>query len=94
VKIPIINPDTMSSILEEVYTKNETFGVEEFSSGLETDNKPVSIVLYSFINAVSDYMANDDPDESEQYVAISKICCNLLYKTIEKQLEINEMSHE
>ena len=40
-KIPIINPDTMSSILEEVYTKNETFGVEEFSSGLETDNKPV-----------------------------------------------------
>jgi len=65
--IPVIKPETMQSIIEEVYTKNKDFGVEEFCSSLETDNRRT---------------------------AIAKIACNLLYKSIEKQFEINEMDYE
>ncbi len=84
----------MQSIIEEVYIKNEDFGVEEFRSNLETDNKRVAIILYSFIDAIADYMSEDDPEKLEQYSAIAKIACNLLYKSIEKQFEINEMDYE
>tara|TARA_B100000029_G_scaffold146001_1_gene141326 strand:- start:131 stop:412 length:282 start_codon:yes stop_codon:yes gene_type:complete len=92
--IPVIKPETMQSIIEEVYIKNEDFGVEEFRSNLETDNKRVAIILYSFIDAIADYMSEDDPEKLEQYSAIAKIACNLLYKSIEKQFEINEMDYE
>ena len=52
------------------------------------------LVLYSFIDALADYMADDDPIESEKYSAVAKISCNLLYKTIQKQIEINEMNND
>tara|TARA_B100000029_G_scaffold195537_1_gene193623 strand:- start:264 stop:548 length:285 start_codon:yes stop_codon:yes gene_type:complete len=92
--IPLIKPDTMQSIIEEVYIKNDDFGIEEFRSKLETDNKNVAIVLYAFIDAISSYMAEDDPERVNEYSSIAKISCNLLYKTIEKQIEIDEMSYE
>ena len=92
--IPKIKPETMGSIIEEVYIKKEEFGVEDFPSNLKTDNRELALVLYAFIDAVSDYMADDDPERSEQFSAIAKISCNLLYKTIEKQMEIDEMNYE
>ena len=84
----------MGSIIEEVYIKKEEFGVEDFISNLNIDNRELSLVLYAFIDAISDYMADDDPARSEQFSAIAKISCNLLYKTIEKQMEIDEMNYE
>ena len=92
--IPKIKPETMGSIIEEVYIKKEEFGVEDFVSNLNIDNRELSLVLYAFIDAISDYMADDNPTRSEQFSAIAKISCNLLYKTIEKQMEIDEMNYE
>ena len=92
--IPKIKPETMGSIIEEIYTKKEEFGIEDFVSNLTKENKEIAIILYAFIEAISDYMADDDPARSEQFSAIAKISCNLLYKTIEKQIEINEMNYE
>lgn len=92
--VPLINPDTMQSIIEEVCVKHEDFGIEEFRSKLETCNEDVAIVLYAFIDAVASYMAEDDPEKIDAYSAIAKMSCNLLYKTIEKQIEINEMGYE
>ena len=93
-KIPLIKQETMQSIIEEVYIKNEDFGIDEFRSGLEKENKDVTLVLYSFIQAIADYMGEDDYEKTEQCIAIAKISCNLLYKSIQKQIEINEMSYE
>ena len=84
----------MQSIIEEVYIKNEDFGIDEFRSDLEKENKDVTLVLYSFIQAIADYMGEDDYEKTEQCIAIAKISCNLLYKSIQKQIEINEMSYE
>ena len=92
--IPVIKQETMQSIIEEVYIKNEDFGIEEFRSDLEKENKDVTLVLYSFIQAIADYMGEDDYEKTEQCIAIAKISCNLLYKSIQKQIEINEMSYE
>ena len=84
----------MQSIIEEVYTKNEDFGVSEFKSDLEIKNRDVSNVLYSFVCAIAEYMGQDDDERVEQSIAIARISCNLLYKTIQKQIEINEMDYE
>ena len=92
--IPVIKQETMQSIIEEVYIKNEDFGIEEFRSDLEKENKDVTLVLYSFIQAIADYMGEDDYEKTEQCIAIAKISCNLLYKSIQKQIEINEMNYE
>ena len=92
--IPKIKPETMGSIIEEVYIKKEEFGIEDFPSKMEVENRELGLVLYAFIDAISDYMANDDPIKKEQFSAIAKISCNLLYKTIEKQMEIDEMNYE
>ena len=92
--IPLIKPETMQSIIEEVYVKNDYFSVEEFRSKLETDNENVAIVLYAFIDAISSYMAEDDLERINEYSSIAKVSCNLLYKTIEKQIEIDEIDYE
>ena len=92
--IPKIKPETMGSIIEEVYIKKEEFGIEDFPSKMEVENRELGLVLYAFIDAISDYMGDDDPVKSEQFSAIAKISCNLLYKTIEKQMEIDEMNYE
>ena len=93
-KIPLIKRETMQSIIEEVYIKNEDFGIEEFRSDLEKENKEVAIVLYSFIQAIAEYMGEDDYEKIEECIAIGKISCNLLYKSIQKQIEINEMNYD
>ena len=92
--IPLIKQETMQSIIEEVYIKNEDFGIDECRSGLEKENKDVTLVLYSFIQAIADYMGEDDYEKTEECIAIAKISCNLLYKSIKKQIEINEMNDE
>ena len=92
--IPKINAATMESIVEEVYIKNEDFGIDEFRSGLEKENIDAAYVLYSFIDSIADYMSEEDDEKMEKYSAIAKMSCNLLYKTIEKQIEINEMDYE
>ena len=92
--IPKIKPETMGSIIEEVYIKKEEFGVEDFPSGLETENRELALVLYAFIDAVSDYMGDDNPAKREQFSDIAKISCNLLYKTIQKQMEIDAINYE
>ena len=93
-KIPLIKQETIQSIIEEVYIKNEDLGIEEFRSNLETENKEATLVLYSFIEAIAEYMGEDDFGKTEECIAIAKISCNLLYKSIQKQIEINEMSYE
>ena len=84
----------MASIVQEVYIKRAEFTLEDFESELITKNKEVGLVLYSFIDAISDHLTDDDPIESEKYSAVAKISCNLLYKTIQKQIEINEMNND
>ena len=59
-KIPLIKQETIQSIIEEVYIKNEDFGIEEFRSNLETENKEATLVLYSFIEAIAEYMGEND----------------------------------
>jgi hypothetical protein len=92
--IPKIKPETMSSIVEEVYIKKESFGLKDFASNLTEDNKEIAIILYSFIEAIADYMADDESEKSKEISAVAKMSCNLLYKTIDKQIEINEMNYE
>ena len=93
-KIPLIKQETIQSIIEEVYIKNEDFGIEEFRSNLETENKEATLVLYSFIEAIAEYMGENDFEKTEECIAIAKISCNLMYKSLQKQIEINEMSYE
>lgn len=90
--VPKIKPETLESIIQEIYIKRAEFGLEDFASELITKNKEAGLLLYSFIDAISDHLAEDDPVESEKYSAVAKISCNLLYKTIQKQIEIDEMS--
>jgi len=49
------------------------------------------IVLYSFIDAIADQISGGDNSTHDQYAAIAKITCHLLYKSLAKQLEINTM---
>jgi hypothetical protein len=92
-KLPYVKEATVQSIIDEIYAKNETFGVDEFSSiaNLEVDNTELALILYSFIEAIADYLSQDDPQRMDELSCIAKIACNLTYKSLEKQLEINEM---
>ena len=47
-QLPTVKLETIESIVDEVFAKNETFGVQEFMSRMETDNRDMCIVLYSF----------------------------------------------
>ena len=39
-------------------------------------------------------MGEDDIERVEECIAIAKISCNLMYKSLEKQVEIDEMNYE
>ncbi len=93
-KLPYVKSATIESIIQEVYAKNETFGLEEFVSSMESDNIELGHVLYSFIEAIAEYMGEDDIERVEECIAIAKISCNLMYKSLEKQVEIDEMNYE
>jgi hypothetical protein len=89
--LPVVKAITVESIVDEVYSKNSSFGVEEFRSSLEENNPELAMVVYSFIDALSDYMAGNDNGRREECCAIGKIACHLMYKSLEKQMEINNM---
>jgi len=86
--VPHVHPATIESIIEEVFVKNDDFGIKEFMSSLEEENVDMCYILYSFIDSIADYHAYND-DQKEQFCALAKIACHLMYKSMEKQLEIN-----
>ena len=89
-KLPVVKSETIESIIEEVYTKNAEFGIKDFESKLDTENFELACVLYSFLDSITDSIYTNK-HLREEVCALSKICCHLLYKSLEKQLEINEM---
>ena len=89
--LPYVNIKTIESIIDEVFHKNQSFGLNEFISNLEDDNTEMCIVLYSFIDAIADQISGGDNSTHDQYAAVAKITCHLLYKSLAKQLEINHM---
>ena len=88
--LPKVKSATVESIIEEVCTKNTEFGIKDFKSQLDTENFELACVLYSFLDSIADSMYRDESLRDE-VCALSKICCHLLYKSLEKQIEINEM---
>ena len=92
-KIPKVKAETIESIIQEVYAKNKTFGVREFQSNICRENSEFFLVMESFIEALADYMVEEagDGDKGDQLCAVSKIAYHLVYKAIEKQMEIDEM---
>ena len=89
--LPYVKLQTIESILDEVFNKNQSFGLNEFISNLEEDNAEMCIVLYSFIDALADQVSGGDNSSHDQDAAVAKITCHLLYKSLAKQLEINGM---
>tara|TARA_R110002020_G_scaffold103292_3_gene241916 strand:+ start:1595 stop:1891 length:297 start_codon:yes stop_codon:yes gene_type:complete len=89
--LPYVKLQTMESIIDEVFNKNQSFGLDEFISNLEEENGEMCIVLYSFIDAIADQVSGGDNSSHDQYAAVAKITCHLLYKSLAKQLEINSM---
>jgi|TARA_R100000306_G_scaffold31618_1_gene33707 hypothetical protein len=89
--LPYVQLHTIESIIDEVFHKNTSFGVTEFISNMEDDNTEMCIVLYSLIDAIADQISGGDNSTHDQYAAIAKITCHLLYKSLAKQLEINTM---
>ena len=91
--IPKVKAETAESIIQEVYTKNAEFGIKDFESKLETENIELAWVIYSFLDSITESIYTDEHLRDE-VCALSKICCHLLYKSLEKQLEINEMENQ
>ena len=89
-KLPVVSKDTITSIVSEIFAKNNDFGIEEFLSNLEKDNKQLAFVLYTLLDTIVDNFTADEY-EREHVAAIYKIASHLLYKSLEKQIEINEM---
>lgn len=92
-KLPYVKEATVQSIIDEIYAKNKTFGIDEFSSAanLEVENTELALILYSFIESIADYLSRGDTQRMDELSCIAKIACNLTYKSLEKQLEIDEM---
>ena len=88
-QLPTVKLETIESIVDEVFAKNETFGVQEFMSRMETDNRDMCIVLYSFIEAVADSLSQYNDVQKEEFCALAKMSTHLLYKGLTKQIEIN-----
>ncbi len=89
-KLPKVKADTIKSIIDEIFTKNHDFGVEEFESAIGTENEDFAEILFSFMDTIADYLG-DTNHEKEQFSAIAKIASHLVYKSLSKQLEIDEM---
>ena len=87
-KLPKVKTDTIKSIVDEIFTKNHDFGVEE--SAMETENEDLAETLFSFMDTIADYLGDTD-HEKEQFSAIARIASHLVYKSLSKQLEIDEM---
>tara|TARA_B100000029_G_C17037028_1_gene764419 strand:- start:174 stop:608 length:435 start_codon:yes stop_codon:yes gene_type:complete len=92
--VPKIKGVTIESIIEEVYAKHSTFGVREFESNIEEENPELYIVIESFVYALADYISQGDEDKLDELAAIAKISYHLLYRTISKQMEVDEMNSD
>tara|TARA_R100000963_G_C4629537_1_gene94966 strand:- start:149 stop:583 length:435 start_codon:yes stop_codon:yes gene_type:complete len=92
--IPKIKGITIESIIEEVYAKYSTFGVKEFESNIEEENPDLYIVIESFVYALADYISQSDEDRLDELCAIAKISYHLLYRSISKQMEVDEMTSD
>tara|TARA_R110002020_G_scaffold430381_1_gene640044 strand:+ start:356 stop:790 length:435 start_codon:yes stop_codon:yes gene_type:complete len=92
--IPKIKGITIESIIEEVYAKHSTFGVKEFESNIEEENPELYIVIESFVYALADYISQRDEDKLDELCAIAKISYHLLYRSISKQMEVDEMTSD
>jgi len=92
--IPKIKGITIESIIEEVYAKHSTFGVKEFESNIEEENPELYIVIESFVYALADYISQSDEDKLDELCAIAKISYHLLYRSISKQMEVDEMTSD
>lgn len=87
--VPHVHPATIESIISEVFSKNEDFGVKEFMSSMEKENADMCFVLYTFINSIADTLSKYNEEQREEFCALAKMACHLMYKSMEKQMEIN-----
>jgi hypothetical protein len=87
-KLPVVKSSVLDSIIAEVFVKTNNFGITDFRSSLEEDNKELAKVLY---DSVADHIADGDPELSEKVCAAYKVACHLLYKSLEKHIEIKAM---
>ena len=89
--LPKVNSDTIEGIIAEVFAKNEYFGVPDFMSTMKEENYDMCLILYSFIDSISDSLSERNEEEKEELSAVAKISCHLMYKSMVKQIEINQM---
>ena len=59
-------------------------------STMEKENRDMCIVLYSFIDAVANSLANYNEEQKERFCALAKMSTHLLYKSLTKQIEIDK----
>jgi len=89
--IPHINKDTVEGIVSEIFSKNKTIGLEEFQSEeFLKHNRDMAVVVFSLIDTMAEYFSSGDEDRFEEICCASKIAAHLVYKSISKQMEINE----
>ena len=62
-----------------------------FNQNIGRENAEFFLVMESFIEALADYIAEEDIEKSDELCAIAKIAYHLTYKAISKQMEIDEM---
>ena len=89
--LPSVKADTIESIVSEVFSKNEYFGLPDFLSSMVEENLEMCSVLYSFIESVSNSLSDDDPKRMDEMCAVAKMSCHLMYKSMAKQIEIERM---
>jgi len=93
-KLPMVKRETLVGIVGEIYSKNKTFGMKEFQSNLEKDNKVLAEGIYDMIGILAEHMCDGDKMRLAESCTVAAISCNLLYKSLEKQLSIDEMNDE
>lgn len=89
--LPRVRFETVTSIVDEVFTKNTDFGLSDFLSTMENSNPDLAVVVYSFIDSIADALAKYNEEQQDEICAVAKMAAHLVYKSLEKQLEINHM---
>ena len=90
-KLPKVKSSVIDSIIGEVFVKSTSFGIKDFRASLDETNTELARVLYSFMDTISEHVADGDEELSESICSTYKIACHLLYKSLEKHLEIKAM---
>jgi len=89
--LPRVKYETIKSIVGEVFDKNKDFGLGDFESSMEDENLELAFVLHTFIESITTSVPGYDLDQRDELAAVAKMSCHLLYKSMTKQLEINDM---